>query len=216
MCLWCLSASKFPQFKVVEALCVGIECGTERQSARAYGRCQWQCRSITFGASGPRRTYITVTLHAEVDNCIPRNSNTAFLLATLWRLLRLVFTTSMVWFGWIALMTPDSFLQPEDIQFLHARDITFKLLRKSTSCFGYNPHRFFDASYSVTRVEAKTEEVLTQNCKSQTLEKGWTVSCRRYRRIIRMPSPTQFSTLPNQWITGTRIVPLWICLGMGF
>ena len=46
--------------------------------------------------------------------------------------------------------------------FLHPRDITFKLLKKSTSYFGYNPRRCFDASYSVTRLKAKTEEVLTQ------------------------------------------------------
>jgi hypothetical protein len=46
--------------------------------------------------------------------------------------------------------------------FLHPRDVTFKLLRKSTAYFGYIPRRCFDASYSESRLKAKTEEVLAR------------------------------------------------------
>jgi hypothetical protein len=44
--------------------------------------------------------------------------------------------------------------------FLHRGDIKFKLLRESTSYFGYNPCRCFDASRSVIRLEAKKQQVL--------------------------------------------------------
>src|SRR6266852_5596690 len=40
--------------------------------------------------------------------------------------------------------------------FLHPFDITFNVLRKSTSYFGCNPRECFDASYSATRLNAKT------------------------------------------------------------
>jgi hypothetical protein len=46
--------------------------------------------------------------------------------------------------------------------FLHPRDITFKLLRKSTSYFGYIPRQCFGASYSESRLKTKTEEVLAR------------------------------------------------------
>jgi hypothetical protein len=46
--------------------------------------------------------------------------------------------------------------------FLFPYDITFKLLSESTSYFGYNPRRCFDASISETRLRAKKNEVLNQ------------------------------------------------------
>ena len=46
--------------------------------------------------------------------------------------------------------------------FLYSGDITFKLLRKSTLYIGYNPRECFGASFSVTRLEAKREEVRRQ------------------------------------------------------
>jgi hypothetical protein len=46
--------------------------------------------------------------------------------------------------------------------FLHSRDISVELLRESTSYFGYNPRRCFDASCSVVRLEHKKQELLGQ------------------------------------------------------
>ncbi len=46
--------------------------------------------------------------------------------------------------------------------FLHPCDITCKLLRKSVSYVGYNPRECFDASYSVTRLNAKKAAIKTQ------------------------------------------------------
>jgi hypothetical protein len=46
--------------------------------------------------------------------------------------------------------------------FLHPRDISFELLRKSTSYFGYNPRRCFDASCSAARLEDNKRMVLRQ------------------------------------------------------
>jgi hypothetical protein len=43
--------------------------------------------------------------------------------------------------------------------FLHPRDVTFKLLKKSTLYFGYNPRRCFDAACSMTRFEMQKDEV---------------------------------------------------------
>ena len=44
--------------------------------------------------------------------------------------------------------------------FLYRKDIKFKLLRESTSYFGYNPRLCFDASCSVNRLESKKQEVV--------------------------------------------------------
>src|SRR6266852_1721190 len=46
--------------------------------------------------------------------------------------------------------------------FLHPFDITFNVLRKSTSYFGCNPRECFDASYSATRLNAKTVRARAQ------------------------------------------------------
>jgi hypothetical protein len=46
--------------------------------------------------------------------------------------------------------------------FLHSHDITFKLLRKSASYFGYNPRQCFDLSYSESRLNAEIEEVVAR------------------------------------------------------
>ncbi|KAF8505817.1 hypothetical protein F5888DRAFT_1604032, partial [Russula emetica] len=43
--------------------------------------------------------------------------------------------------------------------FLHASDLSFKLLRESTSYFGYNPRRCFEASLSVANLESIKKEV---------------------------------------------------------
>jgi len=42
-------------------------------------------------------------------------------------------------------------------------DTTFKLLRESTSYFGYNPRQCFDASFSVKSLRAKTEAVMRRS-----------------------------------------------------
>lgn len=44
--------------------------------------------------------------------------------------------------------------------FLHRNDIKFKLLRESTTYFGYNPRRCFAASLSTKRLESKKRDVL--------------------------------------------------------
>ena len=44
--------------------------------------------------------------------------------------------------------------------FLHACDVTFKLLRESTLYFGHNPRQCFDASYPQARLEAKKGDVV--------------------------------------------------------
>jgi len=46
--------------------------------------------------------------------------------------------------------------------FLYPDDITFKLLRKSTSYFGFNPRGCFNASCSVTSWKVKKEKVKAQ------------------------------------------------------
>ncbi|KAF8498771.1 hypothetical protein F5888DRAFT_205246 [Russula emetica] len=43
--------------------------------------------------------------------------------------------------------------------FLHPSDLSFKLLRESTSYFGYNPRRCFEASSSVAKLEVAKREV---------------------------------------------------------
>lgn len=44
--------------------------------------------------------------------------------------------------------------------FLHPYGVTFELLRKLSSYFGYNPRQCFDASCSVTRLKATMRQVL--------------------------------------------------------
>jgi hypothetical protein len=43
--------------------------------------------------------------------------------------------------------------------FLHPSDLTFKLLRKSTSYFGHNPRQCFEASASVAKLGVKRSDV---------------------------------------------------------
>jgi hypothetical protein len=79
--------------------------------------------------------------------------------------------------------------------FLHPRDITFKLLRKSTSYFGYSSRQCFNASYSETRLKAKTEVKV----RIETLQKRRAVSYRSETRVewVPLPSPIQFFNFPQ-------------------
>ena len=46
--------------------------------------------------------------------------------------------------------------------FLHRHDLSFKLLRESTSYFGYNPRQCFDASSSAAKLTAKKSQVASR------------------------------------------------------
>ena len=70
--------------------------------------------------------------------------------------------------------------------FLHPRDITFKLLRESTSYFGYDPRRCFDASHSADRLRTRVSELKEQ---SNAIANG-TTDVERERRSARTSATT--------------------------